>query len=124
MNYITLNYPQLISKMQTVYNWLNEPNQPKTPDQLKERAKSLNTEVKVSGDLYLLNYEDDAPRTDQFVAGCRGTIWRHDNVSKQWSCVRATMDRFFNYGEDGAPTLPTFSEVRISEKRDGSLVIL
>lgn len=116
--------------MQTVYNWLNgtTDNKVKTVDDVKAKTTELKVEVKVfavnSETMILLNYEDDAPRTDEFVLGCRGTIWYLNAQVSHWFAVRATMNRFFNYGENGSPNLPNLTEVQFEEKEDGSLVIL
>jgi hypothetical protein len=110
--------------MLAVFNWLNDGV--KTVDDVKTEMTRLKVEVKtqVVGDktIVLLNYEDDAPRTDEKVIGCRGTVWLFDG--KQWTVICATMDRFFNHGENGSPDLPDLKMVQFQEKEDGSLAIL
>lgn len=109
--------------MENLHNWLNpaKPGIPKTLNEIKEKMKELKVEIKEKNGLVLFNYEDDAPRTDPLVCGCRGTIWRFEN---EWVCVRSAFDRFFNLGEEGAPSLPDFSNIQLLEKMDGTLAIL
>lgn len=101
--------------------------------------KKLQVATKKSDDLYLFNYEDDAPRGHPIVDGCRGTIWRltgasgpaavgvSDGVLGLWTCVRAAMDRFFNVDEpvEGIDTsvIPDVP-MGLQEKLDGTLVFL
>ena len=117
--------------MQAVEIWLNgrEDGQVKTLKDVKEKMEELKIEMKVedhTGDGALdvrinFNYEDDAETTHEIVRGCRGTLWDFDG--KVWKNVCATMDRFLNYGEKGAPEMLNLQDVEFGEKEDGSLVI-
>ena len=98
----------------------------KTPEQVISGLKSLKVSVMVNtnvGDveLYLFNYDDDAPRGQPLVEGCRGVIFEYRNG--KWTCVRSSFDRFYNMGEDHSPTLPSFEEISIQEKKDGTLLM-
>jgi len=108
----------------------------KTPEQVISHLKSLKVSIlckTVSGEnLYLFNYDDDAPRGQPLVEGCRGVVFSHtnkennddDNEKGDWTCVRSSFDRFYNYGEDHSPTLPSFDEITIQEKKDGTLLMV
>ena len=99
-------------------------------DEIRKKMKELKVEVKepdnVTRPVFLFNYEDDAPRGDPIVEGCRGTMWYQH--SGEWICLRATFDRFYNLGEESAPKLSeeslTKEEIQFQEKLDGTLIIL
>lgn len=120
----------------------------KTPNQVISHLKSLKVSVSqktVEQDLYLFNYDDDAPRGQPLVEGCRGVVFQYhstinnggninaddddndaddDTIVGSWTCVRSSFDRFYNYGEDHSPRLPAFNEITIQEKKDGTLLMI
>lgn len=73
-------------------------------------------------DYVLFNY---SARGNPLVGGCRGTVWRIDE--ENYTCVRSTFDRFFNYGEEldegEVPKFDSFETISIQEKEDGTLCI-
>jgi hypothetical protein len=114
-----------IEHMQALRNWLNGSDIGRCrsiTEVLLGMKVDWNVQTKVEGELVLFNYDDDAPRGNQVVDGCRGSIWRH--TESGWVCCRAPMDRFYNYGEASAPVLPDLSTIQFQEKKDGTLVIL
>jgi hypothetical protein len=104
--------------MQALYNFLNT-----TPlIDVLSTMKKLQVGVKKIGDLYLFNYEDEAPRGHPIVDGCRGTIWRYHEGEK-WICIRSAMDRFFNLNEvvDVVPFTGVSDEFSAFPAQNGSI---
>jgi len=108
--------------MQTLFNYLNTTSL----DQILNTMKKLQVAVKKVDNNYLFNYEDEAPRGNPIVDGCRGTIWQHDPDTQKWTCLRAAMDRFFNLDEqvDGLDTSVLPGPMIVQEKLDGTLALL
>lgn len=103
----------------------------KTPEEVIVELKKLKVSVLTQNDLYLFNYDDDAPRGNPIVEGCRGVVFQYkthnnddDNECGTWICVRSSFDRFYNHGEDHSPPLPPFNEITIQEKKDGTLLMV
>lgn len=75
-------------------------------------------------DLYILNYTKAAPYTkgafdNPAVRAARGLIINGDG-----QVIARPFDKFFNYGQEGAPQLSHDTPVYVSDKLDGSLGIL
>lgn len=72
----------------------------------------------------LFNYDMIASyhcKSDPIVKECRGLILYSDN----WDVASYGFERFFNYGEDGADSLPEdLSKCRVLPKLDGTMISL
>lgn len=62
----------------------------------------------------------ESPMGEPLVRQCRGIIL---DEADNWNCVARPFDKFFNYGEGHAATID-WNTARVTEKLDGSLIIL
>eukprot|EP01127_Copromyxa_protea_P015384 TRINITY_DN4421_c0_g2_i1.p1 TRINITY_DN4421_c0_g2~~TRINITY_DN4421_c0_g2_i1.p1 ORF type:complete len:224 (-),score=44.47 TRINITY_DN4421_c0_g2_i1:687-1358(-) len=71
--------------------------------------------------LYLFKYSQLNSPFNLAVRECRGTILDADN---DWAIVSFPYEKFFNYGESNAAQIDWRNGVKVTEKTDGSLMIL
>lgn len=89
---------------------------------LRRIVDELGLDCKVQDGKVLLNYSMiDSPKLHPIVRECRGLILYEDN----WDVAAMGFERFFNYGEGGAPDLGNdFSKWKVLEKLDGTMILL
>jgi len=91
---------------------------------LEKLVQTYNIKVNRHNDfsnLVCLKYSQiESPMREIIVQQCRGIILDETN---NWQIVSYPYDKFFNYGECHAPKL-NWSKSQVSEKLDGSLMIL
>lgn len=108
----------------TLQNYLRREDGQTTDQKLAELVAKYSLSIKPHGKyphLWQFKYDQiNSPMNEPLVQECRGIIL---DANDNWACVARPFDKFFNLGDFYAAKID-WATARITEKLDGSLIIL